>query len=135
MARRFAARRQPLVSSPRRTGIGGSSLLRVEPDRVAVEGSARSAARAVHAQAEIRRGPATRLTVLTAVEWQFRRDPLGGLWSDGPRTWSTRNLAPMSTAVSVPILTPGCLSDGDALAALDDRGTQILPGLRPYLRT
>jgi hypothetical protein len=92
-------------------------------------------ARTVHAQAEIRRGPATRLTVLTAVDGQFRRDPLDELWSDGRNARSTRDLLPMSNPVSLPILTPGCLSDGEVLAMLDDRGATILPPLKPFLRT
>ena len=39
----------------------------------------------------------------------------------------TRQLAHLPTAASLPILGPGCLSDGDALAALDDRAAAVLP--------
>jgi len=92
-------------------------------------------ARTVHAQVESRRGPATRLTVVTAIDEQLRRDPLGGLWSDGDGVRSTRHLAPISAAPPWPILTPGCLADGDVLAALDDRGALALAPLRPFLRT
>ncbi|NJD27902.1 MAG: hypothetical protein FIA92_06350 [Chloroflexi bacterium] len=91
-------------------------------------------ARTVHAQAEIP-GRATQLTVLTAVDERLRRDPLGGTWSDGAGMRSIRDLAATGVGPSWPILTPGCLSDGEALAALDDRGAAVLPALRPYLRT
>jgi len=92
-------------------------------------------ARTIHAQAAVRHGPAARMTVLTAIDEQLRHDPLRGLWSDGAGTRSTRELAAISAEPSWPILTPGCLSDGEALAALDDRGAAMLPALRPYLRT
>jgi hypothetical protein len=91
-------------------------------------------ARSIHELADPRpRGGA--LNFVTAVDVSLRRDPLGGLWSDGRSVRSTRDLSPISTKLLWPILVPGCLSDGEALSALDDRGTQILPALRPYLRT
>jgi len=45
-----------------------------------------------------------------------------------------RDLTPISTGVSWPIVTPGCLADAEAIAALDDRGMSMLPALRPYVR-
>lgn len=92
-------------------------------------------ARTIHELANPRPGAESRLTFLTAVDESIRRDPVGGLWSDGSSMRSTRDLPAISAAPSWPILTPGCLSDGDALAALDDRGVAILPGLAPYVRT
>ncbi len=92
-------------------------------------------ARTVHAQSEHVHGQAMPLTILSAVDEQLRRDPLRGSWSDGAARRSTRDLAAIAVSTSWPILTPGCLSDGDALAALDDRGAAILPALMPYLRT
>jgi hypothetical protein len=91
-------------------------------------------ARTIHELATGRRGPATRLTFLTAVDENVRRDPLGARWSDGRTTRATRELAQMPADIAWPILSPGCLTDGDALAALDDRGAAMLPALRPYLR-
>lgn len=92
-------------------------------------------ARAIHELANTRAGAAGALNFVTAIDVPLRRDPLGGLWSDGRSVRSTRDLSPISANALWPILAPGCLSDGEALAALDDRGTQILPALRPYLRT
>jgi hypothetical protein len=84
---------------------------------------------------------ATRQTVvesgmifLTAVAERARADPLGARWTDGRAAWSTRDLAPAASPVDWPILTAGCLSDADAVAALNDRGTSMLPILRPYIR-
>lgn len=91
-------------------------------------------ARTVHTQAEGRRGPAAGVTVLTAIDDRLRRDPLGGHRSDGNRARSTRNLSGVAAATALPLLAPGCLSDGDALAALDDRAALLLPALSPYLR-
>jgi hypothetical protein len=56
---------------------------------------------------------------LTAIDEQLRRDPLGATWTDGSVHRSTRDLVPVSTGVSWPIVTPGCLSDADVIAALD----------------
>jgi hypothetical protein len=91
-------------------------------------------ARTIHELADRRAGAESRLTFVTAVDEQLRRDPLGGHWSDGRSVRSTRDLAPISATPSWPVLTPGCLSDGDVLAALDDRGAAFLPTLAPYLR-
>ncbi len=91
-------------------------------------------ARTVHTQAEGRRGSASAVTVLTAVDDRLRRDPLGGDWYDGISARSTRNLSGVAVATALPVLAPGCLSDGDALAALDDRAALLLPALSPYLR-
>jgi hypothetical protein len=74
------------------------------------------------------------VTVLTAVDDRLRRDPLGGLWSDGSSARSTRDLSGVAAATDVAFLAPGCLSDGDALASLDDRAALLLPALSPYLR-
>jgi hypothetical protein len=65
---------------------------------------------------------------------QLRQDPLGGPWWDGRNRISTRELSPMSTAGPLPILTPGCLEDGEVLALLDERGAYVIPQLRPFLR-
>jgi hypothetical protein len=92
-------------------------------------------ARTVHELADRRAGAESGLTFVTSVIEQLRRDPLGGLWSDGRTVRPTRELPPLSVAGSSPILTPGCLLDGDVLAALDDRGAAFLPALAPYLRT
>jgi len=92
-------------------------------------------ARTIHGLAHGKGQPAAGLTIVTAVQEQLRRDPLGGLWSDGLTVQTTRELASMSAATTSPILAPGCLSDGDVLAVLDDRGALLLPALRPYLRT
>jgi hypothetical protein len=91
-------------------------------------------ARTVHEQAESRGRQPSALTVLTALDEQLCRDPLGGLWSDGATARPCRDLPAISGAPSWPILTPGCLSDGEALASFDDRGAAIVPVLRPYLR-
>ena len=91
-------------------------------------------ANTVHAQAETQRVPAAHVTVLTAIDAQLRRDPLGGLWSDAGSIRPTRDLAAVGGTLPSPMLMPGCLSAGDALAALDDRGAAILPALKPFLR-
>jgi hypothetical protein len=91
-------------------------------------------ARTVHAQAEGHRVSATGPLVLTAIDAQLRQDSLGGPWWDGRNRISTRELSPMSTAGPLPILTPGCLEDGEVLAMLDERGAYVIPQLRPFLR-
>lgn len=73
-------------------------------------------------------------TILTAVGERLFRDPLGTRWSDGQRAQSIRELPSISSGQAVPILAPGCLGDGDASGAFDERGARLLPGLRPYLR-
>jgi hypothetical protein len=74
------------------------------------------------------------LTFLTAIDEQLRRDALGATWTGGSLQRQTRDLVPVSTGVSWPIITPGCLSDGDAIAALDDRGLSMLPELQRFAR-
>lgn len=91
-------------------------------------------ARTVHTRAEGRRGAVVGVTVLTAVDDRLRRDPLGGHWSDGSSARSTRSLSGVTVATALPLLASGCLSDGDSLAALDDRAALLLPALSPYLR-
>jgi hypothetical protein len=91
-------------------------------------------ARTIHELADRCAAAESRLTFVTAVDEQLRRDPLGGLWSDGGTVRPTRDLAPLPAATSSPILLPGCLSDGDVLAALDDRGAATLPALGSFLR-
>ncbi len=64
-----------------------------------------------------------------------RADPLGAGWWDGESSRSIRDRATATAEEDLPILTPGCLSDAEAIGALDDRGAGMLPALRPYLRT
>lgn len=71
---------------------------------------------------------------LTATDEQLRRDPLGATWTDGRLYRPTRDLLPIATGASLPIVTPGCLTDGEAIAALDDRGLTLLPELRLFSR-
>ncbi len=91
-------------------------------------------ARTVHRQAENRRGAATGVTVLSATDEQLRRDPFGGIWSDGDHGRLTRDLPAIAATSAGPILTPGCLADGDVLGALDERGAALFPALRPFFR-
>ena len=83
-------------------------------------------ARTVHELAGRARGFDAGPAVVTATAERLQRDPIGGLWSDGQTLCPTRRLAHLPTAASLPILSPGCLSDGDTLTALDDRGTAAL---------
>lgn len=92
-------------------------------------------ARTIHALIERGREPGTRVTFLTAVAEALRRSPLGGLWSDGRIVRSTRDLARLPLSGSWPILTPGCLLDGDVLAVLDDRAAAMVPALDRFLRS
>ncbi len=91
-------------------------------------------ARTVHDLVSQRVGPASRLTFLTAIDEQLRRDPLSATWTGGSLQRPTRDLVPVSIGVSWPIITPGCLSDADAIAALDDRGLAMLPELQRFAR-
>ena len=91
-------------------------------------------ARTVHELVSHRVGPDSRLTFLTAIDEQLDRDPLGATWTDGGLHRPTRDLMSISTGVSWPIITPGCLSVGEAIAALDDRGLSMLPELQLYAR-
>ena len=91
-------------------------------------------ARTVHELVSRRVWPDSRLTFLTTIDEHLRRDPLGATWTDGRLDRATRDLTPISTGTSWPIVTPGCLSDAEAIAALDDRGLSMLPALRPYVR-
>lgn len=70
------------------------------------------------------------LLELTGIDEQLNRDPLGATWADGGLHRPTRDLAPFSTGVSWPIIMPGCLSDAEAIAAMDDRGLSMLPDLQ-----
>jgi len=90
-------------------------------------------ARTIHALAN--RRPIGGVAVLTIVDAQLRVDPLGAGWFDGEAMRSARELAAKPAMGDSPILTPGCLSDADAIAALDDRGAAMLPALKPFLRT
>lgn len=87
-------------------------------------------ARTVHELMSQRGGLDSRMSFLTAITEQVRRDPLGATWTDGSVQRPTRDLEPISTGDSWPIVTPGCLSDAEATAALDDRGLAMLPALR-----
>jgi hypothetical protein len=48
--------------------------------------------------------------------------------------WSTRGLIPEAEQASWPILTPGCLVEADAIAALDDRALGMIPSLHAFIR-
>ena len=74
------------------------------------------------------------MTFLAAIDEQMCRDPLGATWTDGSLHRSTRDLVSISTGVSWPIVTPGCPSDAEATAALDDRGDGVV-GVRQFLAT
>jgi hypothetical protein len=91
-------------------------------------------ARTVHELVSHRGGPDSRMTFLTAIDEQLRRDPLGATWTGGSLQRPTRDLVPVSTGVSWPIVTPGCLSDAEAIAVLDDRGLSMLPELQRAAR-
>ena len=69
-----------------------------------------------------------------SIDAQLHQDSLGGPWWDGRNRISTRELSPISTAGRLPILTPGCLEDGEVLALLDERGAYVIPQWRPFLR-
>ncbi len=84
-------------------------------------------ARAIHNMVRAGRGLEAGPAVVTAIAERLQRDPIGALWSDGQTLCPTRELAHLPTAAPPPILGPGCLADGDALAALDDRGAAVLP--------
>jgi hypothetical protein len=90
-------------------------------------------ARTIHELAGRENVAESGLSFLTAVDERVRVDPIGARWTDGRSARSTRDLTPMSVPVDWPILTPGCLSDPDAVAALDDRGSSMLRALRPHL--
>lgn len=82
------------------------------------------------------------MSFLTAIDEQLRRDPLGATWTDGSLHRPTRDLAPISIGTSGPIVTLGCLSDAEAIAAPDDRGLSMLlegtsttPTCRSYRRS
>ena len=91
-------------------------------------------ARTVHGLVTDRNAPGSGVRFLTALDARLRVDPMGVRWSDGRTSWSTKDLAPASTPTDWPILVSGCLSDPDALSALDDRGSSMLPALGPYVR-
>jgi hypothetical protein len=73
------------------------------------------------------------VSFVTGVAERVLADPMGARWTDGRTTWSTRELA-AAASVDAPILTPGCLSSGDGLSALDDRGSLMLPALTSHAR-
>ena len=84
-------------------------------------------ARTIHELAGSARGLDAGPLFVTTVAERVLRDPISAPWSNGQTLRPTRQLAHLPTAASLPILGPGCLSDGDALAALDDRGEAVLP--------
>ena len=93
-------------------------------------------ARTIQALLADRAGPANGLRFVTALEEHVRRAPVDAVWSDAVAVRLEDHLASDSSAVRTPILTSGCLSDdGDALAALDERGVETLPALGSHLRT
>jgi protein involved in plasmid replication-relaxation len=91
-------------------------------------------AHTVHRLVTARDMPDGGVRFLTAVVARVSADPMGVRWTDGGGSWPTRDLVTASAPVDWPILIPGCLSDPDALSALDDRGSSMLPSLRPYVR-
>ena len=70
---------------------------------------------------------------LTALDAEMRADPLGAIWSDGEVSAPTRHLAPIATGTSWPILLPGCLTEHDVLAAMDERAIAMIAPLHGYL--
>ncbi len=102
--------------------------------RLAGHASQPRRARTVHEVANRRHVAASGPVFLTAVAHQLRSDPLGVRWTDGRDTWSTRGLISAVEHASWPILTPGCLVDDDAIAALDDRALGMIPSLHDFIR-
>jgi hypothetical protein len=90
-------------------------------------------ARTIHELAKRYPAQGSQLLFLTAIDTRVRADPLGANWSDGATRWSTRDLQSSEVPVPWPILTPGCLVDGDAIAAMDDRALALIPLLHRYL--
>ena len=90
-------------------------------------------ARTIHELAKRYPAQGSRLLFLTAIDARVRGDPLGANWSDGATRWSTRDLPSSGFPDRGPILTPGCLADQDALAAMDDRALALIPPLHRYL--
>ena len=84
-------------------------------------------ARTIRELARAGRGLDAGPAVVTAIAERLQRDPIGALWSDGQNARTTRQFAHGPASAAMPILGPGCLSDGDALAALDDRAAAVLP--------
>ena len=84
-------------------------------------------ARTVHELTMGARRPDIGPAFVTAVAERLLRDPIGASWSDGQALRPTRQFADLPIGAPLPILGPGCLADGDALAALDDRGAAALP--------
>jgi hypothetical protein len=91
-------------------------------------------ARTVHEVANRKHVAASGPVFLAAVVHQLRADPFGLRWTDGRDVWSTRALIPAAEHASWPILTPGCLVDADAIAALDDRALGMIPPLHAFIR-
>lgn len=83
----------------------------------------------------VRRGGAlgAGVSFLTAVDGELEADPLGAHWADGLVSVPTRGLEAYGDT-DASLLTAGCLSDPDALAAFDDRAAQGMSVLRTYLR-
>ena len=81
-----------------------------------------------------RRRAAGSARFVAGVDHLVRADPLGAPWWDGEATRATRDLAASATTEDLPILMPGCLSDAETVAALDDRAALLLPELRPFLQ-
>ena len=90
-------------------------------------------AQTVHGLANRSPGIGSELRFLTAIDDRIRANPLGAVWSDGANRWSTRDLASIDGPGRSPILTPGCLGESDAVAALDDRALAMIPPLHAYL--
>lgn len=89
-------------------------------------------ARTIHELAQ-RPGRESRLLLVTATAARVAANPLAVLWTDGGTRWSTRELAAISAQDSLPILLPGCLTEADAGAAMDDRAVEMIAPLRAYL--
>lgn len=90
-------------------------------------------ARTVHELASRQQAAESRLNFLTAVDSRVRANPMGATWTDGRTRWLTRDLASVAVTGPRPILTPGCLADADAVAAMDDRALAMIPPLHAYL--
>ena len=96
-----------------------------------VESSRR--ARTIQNLARNERSAGSRLQFLTALDAEMRADPLGSIWGDGEVSAPTRHLAPITTATNWPILLPGCLTEHDVHAAMDERAVAMIAPLHGYL--
>jgi hypothetical protein len=107
------------------------SVLSRTPDAPAAVGFVVESERRGHTIAGLAsRHPRDRgLPILTVVDERLRSDPLGTRWRNGEAKRSIREVAAGLAPVDWQILRPGCLSEVDTIACLDDRGIAMLPDL------